>query len=159
MAGGLAQGPGPVPYSVLYDPLTQIKTVTDDVFDTKGMVNVKQGDKSSLTLGGGLAAHELKGGHLIERHVGKTDEELLERLQTNPKITGSSTFKDRMTAEKVANTVLSDSKNIKKIQKWLSDSNSRPTLPLKYKGDGEIIGRSVSRNSELVENEQMQKLF
>ncbi|USK69132.1 RNase A-like domain-containing protein [Peribacillus asahii] len=118
----------------------------------KGIENVKQGDKSSLAPGGGLAAHELKGGHLIERHVGKTDEQLLERLKTNPKITGSSTFKDRMTAEKVANTVLNDSKNIEKIQKWLSDPNSRPTLPLKYKGDGEIIGRSVSRNSEVVEN-------
>ncbi|WP_369900736.1 RNase A-like domain-containing protein [Bacillus manliponensis] len=120
--------------------------------NTKGIENVKQGDKSSLAPDGGLAAHELKGGHLIERHVGKTDEQLLERLKTNPKITGSSTFKDRMTAEKVANAVLSDSKNIEKIQKWLSDLNSKPTLPLKYKGDGEIIGRSVSRNSEVVEN-------
>ena len=120
--------------------------------EDKGIDNVKQGDKSSLALGGGLAVHELKGGHLIERHIEKTDEQLLERLKINPKITGSSTFKDRMTAEKVANTVLSDSKNSEKIQKWLSDPNSRPTLPLKYKGNGEIIGRSVSRDSEVVEN-------
>jgi hypothetical protein len=70
--------------------------------DGKGTGNVKQGDKSSLAPGGGLAVHELKGEHLIERHVGKTDEQLLERLKTNPKITGSSTFKNRMTAEKVA---------------------------------------------------------
>ncbi|MBD1381548.1 RNase A-like domain-containing protein [Metabacillus arenae] len=118
----------------------------------KGIDNIKQGDKSSLVPGGGLAAHELKGGHLIERHVGKTDEELLERLKSNPKITGSSTFKDRMTAEKVADTALINPKNIEKIQKWLSDPNSRPTLLLRYKGDGEIIGRSVSRNSEVVEN-------
>ena len=119
---------------------------------SKGKDHIKQGDKSSLAPGGGLAAHEAKGGHLIERHVGKTDEELLERLKNNPKITGSSTFNDRMTAEKVATTVLNDQKNIDKIQKWLSDPNSRPTLPLRYKGDGEIIGRSVSRNSEEVEN-------
>jgi hypothetical protein len=112
--------------------------------DTKGIDNVKQGDKSSLAPGAGLAAHELKGGHLIERHVGKTDEELLERLKSNPKITGSSTFIDRVAAEKVANTVLINPKNIEKIQKWLSDPNSRPTLPLRYKGDGKIIGRSVS---------------
>ncbi|MBM7602833.1 hypothetical protein JOC75_000803 [Metabacillus crassostreae] len=39
----------------------------------------------------------------------------MERLKNNPKITGSSTFKDRMTAEKVADTVLSDPKNIEKI--------------------------------------------
>ncbi|WP_264191550.1 RNase A-like domain-containing protein [Metabacillus litoralis] len=47
----------------------------------------------------------------------------MERLKNNPKITGSSTFKYRMTAEKVADTVLSDTKNIQKIQKWLSDPN------------------------------------
>ena len=41
----------------------------------------KQGDKSYLAPGGGLAAHELKGGHLIDRHIGKTDEQLLERLK------------------------------------------------------------------------------
>ncbi|MFB4261960.1 RNase A-like domain-containing protein [Shouchella clausii] len=114
--------------------------------------NVKPGDKSSLAPGGGLAAHEVKGGHLIDRHIGKTDEQLLERLKSNPKITGSSTFKDRMTAERVADTVLKDPKNMEKIQKWLSDPNSRPTLPLKFKGDGEIIGRSVTRNSEVIEN-------
>lgn len=102
--------------------------------------------------GGGLAAHELKGGHLIERHVEKTDVELLERLKSNPKISGSSTFKDLMTAEKVANTLLSNPKSIEKIEKWLSNPNSRPTLPLRYKGDGEIIGSSVSRSSEVVEN-------
>ncbi|SHL61977.1 MULTISPECIES: RNase A-like domain-containing protein [Shouchella] len=118
----------------------------------KGIDNVKPGDKSSLAPGGGLAAHEVKGGHLIDRHIGKTDEQLLERLKSNPKITGSSTFKDRMTAERVADTVLKDPKNMEKIQKWLSDPNSRPTLPLKFKGDGEIIDRSVTRNSEVIEN-------
>ncbi|MGM0923934.1 MAG: ribonuclease YeeF family protein [Bacillota bacterium] len=139
-------------FNVEYKALGDIISFAKSNVVYKGIENVKQGDKSSLAPGGGLATHELKGGHLIERHVGKTDEQLLERLKTNPKITGSSTFKDRMTAEKVANIVLSDSKNIEKIQKWLSDPNSRPTLPLKYKGDGEIIGRSVSRNSEVVEN-------
>lgn len=130
-----------------------LEELVDGVGDvSKGIDHVKQGDKSFLAPGGGLATHEAKGGHLIERHVGKTDEELLERLKSNSKITGSSTFKDRMTAEKVANTVLNDQKNIEKIQKWLSDPKSRPTLQLRYKGDGEIIGRSVSRNSEEVEN-------
>ncbi|MEK4397822.1 T7SS effector LXG polymorphic toxin [Bacillus sp. FSL K6-2860] len=117
-----------------------------------GKMGIKKGEKNSLSPGNGLATHESRGGHLIERHVGKTDEELLERLKSNPKITGSSTFNDRMTAERVADSVLGDPKSVDKIQKWLSDPNSRPTLPLKYKGDGEVIGRSVSRNSEVVEN-------
>ena len=47
-----------------------------------------------------------------------TDEELIERLRTdpNPHITVSSTFKDRATAERIANSVLNDPKNIKKIE-------------------------------------------
>ncbi|AKL75798.1 WXG100 family type VII secretion target [Bacillus velezensis] len=121
--------------------------------DNSGIHSVKQGDSSPLAPGGGLAAHEAKGGHLIERHVGKTDKELIERLKTdpNPHITASSTFKDRATAERIANSVLNDPKNIKKIENWIDDPK-KPKLMLRYKGDGEIIGRSVSRNSDLVEN-------
>ncbi|MFS3928268.1 hypothetical protein ACL9SP_06295 [Priestia flexa] len=37
----------------------------------KGIDDVKPGDTSSLAPGGGLAAHELKGGHLIEDTLGK----------------------------------------------------------------------------------------
>jgi Bacterial CdiA-CT RNAse A domain/Pre-toxin TG len=114
--------------------------------------NVKPGDSSPIAPGGGLAAHEAKGGHLIAKHVGKTDAELLQRLKDDPKITGASTFKDRATAEKIVSKVLNDPENIKKIQKWLSNPNSRPTLPLRYKGDGEVIGRSVERGSNVVEN-------
>ncbi|MBT0952716.1 hypothetical protein HUW30_03235 [Bacillus velezensis] len=77
--------------------------------------SVKQGDSSPLAPGGGLAAHEAKGGHLIERHVGKTDQELLKRLEkskmSNKKISGSSSFKDRATAEKVANITLLNNKD------------------------------------------------
>lgn len=117
----------------------------------KGKDNVKQGDKSSLAPGGGLTAHELKGGHLIDRHVGKTDEELLERMKSNPKITGSSTFKDRATAEKVASEVLTDKNNKKIIQSWLSNPQSKSTLVLEYQGI-EVIGRGVKRGSTTVEN-------
>ncbi|MCS0670734.1 T7SS effector LXG polymorphic toxin [Cytobacillus firmus] len=41
--GGLAQGP--VPYNVLHDPLTKIKTVTDDVFGAKGITFKKGYDQ------------------------------------------------------------------------------------------------------------------
>ncbi|WP_254610255.1 ribonuclease YeeF family protein [Bacillus tequilensis] len=113
-----------------------------------GIGNVKQGDSTPLAPGGGLAAHEAKGGHLLEKHVGKTDKELIERLRTdpNPHIQHSSTFKDRATAERITNSVLNDPKNIKKIENWIDDPK-KPKLMLIYKGDGEIIGRSASRNS------------
>ncbi|WP_339075660.1 ribonuclease YeeF family protein [Bacillus velezensis] len=109
--------------------------------------NVKQGDSTPLAPGGGLAAHEAKGGHLIERHVGKSDQELMERLEkskmSNKKISGSSSFKDRATAEKVANITLSDNKD--KIEKWLNNDVKKP-LVLSYKGS-EVLGRGITKGS------------
>ncbi|HLR63259.1 MAG TPA: RNase A-like domain-containing protein [Lentibacillus sp.] len=117
----------------------------------KNVDRVKPGDKSDLAPGGGLAAHEIKGGHLIERHVGKTDKELLERINKNPKITGSSTFKDRVTAEKVVNNVLSNTSNKKVVQSWLENPKSKSTLVLTYQGT-EVIGRGVKKGSDTVKN-------
>ncbi|GMR64373.1 MULTISPECIES: WXG100 family type VII secretion target [Bacillus] len=110
---------------------------------------VKPGDSSSLAPGGGLAAHEARGGHLIERHIGKTDEELLQRLESNSTITGASTFADRATAEKIANEVLSNPQNTEKINRWLNNPDSKPTLPLRYQGT-DITGRHVPRGSEII---------
>ncbi|WP_368237197.1 ribonuclease YeeF family protein [Bacillus velezensis] len=115
--------------------------------DNNGIHSVKQGDSSPLAPGGGLAAHEAKGGHLIERHVGKSDQELMERLEkskmSNKKISGSSSFKDRATAEKVANITLSNNKD--KIEKWLNNDVKKP-LVLSYKGS-EVLGRGITKGS------------
>ncbi|MDA1477254.1 T7SS effector LXG polymorphic toxin [Bacillus changyiensis] len=110
---------------------------------------VDPSDSSPLAPGGGLLAHEAKGGHLIERHVGKTDEELLKRLKEDPRIFGSSTFKDRAAAEKVAHDVLIKNKN--EIQKWLNNSNINKPLILPYKGT-EVLGRGVAKGSHNVIN-------
>ncbi|WP_441394630.1 ribonuclease YeeF family protein [Bacillus velezensis] len=110
--------------------------------------NVKQGDSTPLAPGGGLAAHEAKGGHLIERHVGKTDEELLQRLQINKKIRASSSFTDRPTAERVANETLT--KHKKEIEEWLKSDINDP-LPLPYRGT-EVIGRGVRKGSNEVKD-------
>lgn len=130
---------------------------TGDEVVGKGTGNVKPKDFSPLTPGGGLAAHEARGGHLIARHVGKTDAELLQRLKDNPKITGASTFKDRATAEKVASEVLNDPNNKKIIQAWLSNPKSSSTLVLPYQGT-EIIGRGVQRGSTTVEHMKNAKI-
>ncbi|MEC1794528.1 T7SS effector LXG polymorphic toxin, partial [Bacillus mojavensis] len=113
-----------------------------------GIGNVKQGDSTPLAPGGGLAAHEAKGGHLIDRHIGKTDEELLQRLQKNKRIRASSSFTDRPTAEKVANETLTKYK--KEIEEWLN-SDIDDTLPLPYRGT-EVIGRGVRRGSNEVKD-------
>ncbi|MCY9196013.1 T7SS effector LXG polymorphic toxin [Bacillus atrophaeus] len=113
-----------------------------------GIGNIKQGDSTPLAPGGGLAAHEAKGGHLIDRHIGKTDEELLQRLQINKKIRASSSFTDRPTAERVANETLT--KHKKEIEEWLnSDIDDR--LPLPYRGT-EVIGRGVRKGSNEVKD-------
>ncbi|NWK68171.1 WXG100 family type VII secretion target [Bacillus paramycoides] len=112
---------------------------------------VKPGDSSSLTPGGGLAAHEARGGHLLERHVGKTDEELLQRIQSDPKISGASTFTDRATAEKIANEVLNNPSNQELIQIWLDNTRNKRPIALPY-GGTEIIGRGISRGSTTIED-------
>ncbi|MDM5195451.1 T7SS effector LXG polymorphic toxin [Bacillus hominis] len=111
---------------------------------------IKPGDTSPLAPGGGLNAHETKGsqkrGHLIKKHIGKTDAELLQRLQNDSRITGSSTFTDRATAEKVANATLSDPNNQRIIRDWLNNPRSRSTIALDYYNN-DIIGRGVRRGS------------
>ncbi|MBJ7998253.1 RNase A-like domain-containing protein [Bacillus mycoides] len=96
---------------------------------------------------GDLKKHEDKGGHLIERHVEIPDEALAQRLIDDQKITGSSSFNDLEKAQKVADAVLTNPQNIRKIERWLADPYSPPTLALRYRGD-EIIGRSILRTSE-----------
>jgi len=115
---------------------------------------IKPGDTSPLAPGGGLNAHETKGsqrrGHLIKKHIGKTDAELLQRLQNDSRITGSSTFTDRATAEKIVATVLNNPRNQARIQSWLNSPRDN-NLILRYHGT-EIIGRGVIKGSTTVED-------
>ncbi|WP_256855960.1 T7SS effector LXG polymorphic toxin [Terribacillus halophilus] len=120
-------------------------------FDSIDSSNIKQGNKSVLAPGGGLASHEIKGGHLLERHIGKTDKELLDRVQNNPRIAGASTFQDRTTAEKVANKVLTNKENKDQIQEWLKNTNNNRNLVLTYEGT-EVIGRGVRKGSTTVKD-------
>ncbi|MEO7260750.1 MAG: RNase A-like domain-containing protein [Jatrophihabitantaceae bacterium] len=72
-----------------------------------------------LVPGGGLAAHEgLEGGHTLAKHVGKSPEFLRNRLATESKITGASSFYNREVAENSISEVLKT--NEKSIQNWLA---------------------------------------
>lgn len=66
--------------------------------------------------GGGLEAHEDAGGHLIDRHVGKTPAELLERLR-DENISASSSFRDLSEAERFVALALDA--NQPRIDAWL----------------------------------------
>jgi hypothetical protein len=104
---------------------------------------------SKLTPGGGLLAHEARGGHLIARHVGKSDAELVARLAAQPGIKGASSFADRATAEAVTSSALRD--NQATIRNWLESSTS-PTLKLTYNGDPATpIGRGIMRGAKDVQ--------
>src|SRR5437016_14358790 len=74
--------------------------------------------------GGGLEAHENAGGHLLERHVGKTPEDLSARLASDKDIDAASSFTDKATAEKaVAETIET---NQAKIDSWLASGAKSP---------------------------------
>ncbi|WP_440604399.1 RNase A-like domain-containing protein [Bacillus sp. GB_SG_008] len=98
---------------------------------------------------GDLRQHENRGGHLIERHVEISNESLAQRLVEDQNITGSSSFNDLEKAQKIADEVLTDPRNIRKIERWLNDPYSPPTLALRYRGD-EVVGRQIARGSENV---------
>ncbi|QBH01549.1 RNase A-like domain-containing protein [Xanthomonas oryzae] len=84
------------------------------------------GPSSRLVEGGGLQAHEDAGGHLLLKHVGQSENSLVERMVREPHITGSSSFYDRATAEMVVSKSLEA--NQSKISSWLNGSSSRMRL-------------------------------
>jgi Bacterial CdiA-CT RNAse A domain len=61
---------------------------------------------SRIVDGGGLQAHEDAGGHLLLKHVGQSEQSLLNRLSAEPNITGSSSFYDRAGAENAVSQLL-----------------------------------------------------
>ncbi|MED1410143.1 hypothetical protein P4U54_12140 [Bacillus paramycoides] len=66
---------------------------------------------------GDLKQHEDKGGHLMDKHVEISNEALVQRLIDDPDITGSSSFNDLKSAQKVADEVLTNPRNIRKIER------------------------------------------
>ncbi|PTS76209.1 hypothetical protein DBR17_15005, partial [Sphingomonas sp. HMWF008] len=90
---------------------------------------------SQIVTDGGLIAHEAppiglnpNGGHLLLKHVGKTEQQLLDRFITEPNISGSSSFFDRATAEAAASGTL-DANQVK-IADWMA--GTKPQLPVTH---------------------------
>ncbi|MDC0857370.1 hypothetical protein OAP83_01495, partial [Rickettsiales bacterium] len=95
------------------------------------------------------------GGHTIERHVGKSDEFLVDRVN-NPtsvdirqsKISGASSYTNMQTAQRVISETINQNRN--KIQNWLRNSN-KPTLVINNKFD-DVIGRGVLGRGSVAQN-------
>lgn len=95
-----------------------------------------------------LRADEALGGHTLERHVGKTDEELAARLRREPNISAASTYTDLLTARRIVALAIARSRA--RVDAWAARTGSRPNLVLNYATpDGAPIGRSLSRGQRV----------
>ncbi|VVQ23964.1 RHS repeat-associated core domain-containing protein [Pseudomonas fluorescens] len=84
------------------------------------------GPYSQIVPGGGLAAHEAQGGHLIIKHVGRTDTQLAQRLQAEPNIPAASTFMNRAEAEAAVSEALSS--NSQKVTQFLNSNKGKTSF-------------------------------
>jgi hypothetical protein len=90
-----------------------------------------------------LRLDEQRGGHTLARHVGRTDDELRDRLR-GERISAASTYHDLETAEQVVAETLRRSAD--RVSDWTSRAGGRPNLALRYRGDPDRpIGRSILR--------------
>jgi hypothetical protein len=104
------------------------------------------GGAASGTVGGGydLQRDEQLGGHTLRKHVGRTDEQLRERLANEPNISAASTWTTAELAEQTVGAALRDQAG--RISQWESRSERRANLALHYDA-GREIGRSLPRNA------------
>ncbi|MCW1246610.1 RHS repeat protein, partial [Pseudomonas sp. SAICEU22] len=101
------------------------------------------GPYSEIVPGGGLAAHEARGGHLIAKHVGRTDAQLAQRMEAEPNIPAASTFPNRATAESSAARGIAA--NEQKIEDFLNSPQTKTTITHTY---AEPVGVNLLRDSD-----------
>ena len=131
-----------IPFNSLDEALEAVKGVlrrlglwTDEVVD---------GSATRLAPGGDLSAHEAVGGHALDRHVGKTSEELAARLVDQPGITGASTFTDRAVAEtSVAETL---ERNSELVRDWVAEAAPGQTTRFESVFE-DPVGTVLARNA------------
>lgn len=92
-----------------------------------------------------LVRDEERGGHTLDRHVGRTDDELRERLDRERHISAASTWTDRDTAESVVAEGLAAEGG--RIENWMRRGYPRANLALHYDA-GRAIGRSLRRGDD-----------
>jgi len=92
-----------------------------------------------------LSIDDARGGHTLKRHVGRTDEQLHDRLQHEKSISAASTYTDRETAERVVGMAIQNSRD--KLQRWMARGGRRPNLVLDYTEPNDAIGRVMNRGA------------
>jgi len=92
-----------------------------------------------------LARDEVRGGHTLDKHVGRSDSELRERLTTERNISAASTWTNREVAEETVGQALRAEHG--KIVRWEERGYRRPNLALHFDG-GRVIGRCMRHGDE-----------
>lgn len=87
-----------------------------------------------------LARDEQRGGHTLDKHVGRTDEQLRERLQRERDISAASTWTDQAAAEETVAAALRANQN--KLDRWNERGYPRTNLALHFDA-GHTIGRTM----------------
>jgi hypothetical protein len=94
-----------------------------------------------------LSRDESAGGHTLRKHVGRTDDQLRERLRHERNISAASTWTDRETAEHAVGAALDQNRS--KIERWLNREGGHPNLVVDYDGDpSHPFGRSLRRDAD-----------
>jgi hypothetical protein len=102
---------------------------------------------SATGSGHDLEQDEAAGGHTLKKHVGRTDDQLRERLRRERNISAASTYTDRDTAERAVGIALEQSQA--KITRWLNREGGHPHLLIDYDGDtAHPIGRTLRRGDD-----------
>ena len=92
--------------------------------------------------GGGLDFHEAAGGHTLERHVGKTEAQLAQRLASETRISAASSFTNRSVAEVAIGEAIYRNQNA--IDSWVKSRGNRYTID--YNAN-RIIGITLRRRA------------
>jgi hypothetical protein len=92
-----------------------------------------------------LASDEQRGGHTLEKHVGRTDRQLEERLRRERQISAASTWNDLETAELTVAQALRAEQG--RVRGWERRGYPRANLALHYDA-GRSIGRSLERGAD-----------
>jgi hypothetical protein len=87
-----------------------------------------------------LERDERAGGHTLHRHVGRSNQELLDRLAREPSISAASTYTEEATAERVVAETLDE--NAARLRNWQERPGRKPNLALHYRGRS-TIGRCI----------------
>jgi Bacterial CdiA-CT RNAse A domain len=92
-----------------------------------------------------LSLDEARGGHTLIRHIGRTDDQLRERMDREREISAASTYIDAATAERVVAAAIAA--NQQKIERWMERGARRPNLVLDYSDPNDPIGRVLNRGA------------